>query len=220
MAINELGMELKQYNLLDEGDYDAVIFGVINLGLQTVEFQGEVKQPATFIRLILEIPSITDSEGNSATIQKKVKLTSSVDKGNYAKLLVALGEKVTTANISNYLTPAALQGLLGKTASVKIEHFNTADGKRNMVQDISRLDPRLPQPKGTKKHFFFNPFNPDLDVFKDDVTIYGKKEIMGALNSSNFPKELHAAWVEVQEQKESNTTTSKGVTKTNTSAIE
>jgi hypothetical protein len=227
VAINELGMELKEYKLIEEGDYDAVIFGVINLGLQKVEYKDEVKSPATFIRLILEIPSIVNEKGEPATIQKKVKLTASVDKGNYAKLLLALGYKVDKSSIGKYLSIDGLKGLIGKSVVAKIAHFNTSDGKRNMVQELVKLDPRLPQPVGTKKQFLFNPFSPDLDIFKNDVTSYGQDEIMKALNAANFPKELHEAYaasLEAREAKKAGRDTgnsrTSGAIATDTSAIE
>ncbi len=82
MAINELGMELQTYSLLEEGEHDAVIFGVINIGLHPIEFEKEQKAPGTFIRLLLEIPSILDEEGKPSVVQKKIRLTSNVEKGN------------------------------------------------------------------------------------------------------------------------------------------
>lgn len=223
MAINELGMEIKEYTLLDEKEHDAVIFGIINLGLQEgKEYDGKATAAKTAIRLILELPSEVNEEGEAATVQKKINITGNVEKGNYAKLLIALGEKVNKNNINSYLSPAALQGLLGKSVVAKVEHFETTDGKRNMVSELTKLDPRLPQPKGTRHTFFFNPFKPDLEVFKNDLTSYGQKEVMAALNSDNFPAELHEAWAEIQENqaKEKAGKVAKGVTRTNTSSIE
>lgn len=222
MAVNELGMELQSYTLLEEGEHDAVIFGVINIGLQPIEFEKEQKAPGTFIRLVMELPSILDDEGKPATVQKKIRLTSNVEKGNYAKLLVAIGEKVNKNNINDYLSSAALLGFLGKPIVAKVSHFNTDDGKRNMVQELTKLDPRLPQPKGTRETFYFNPFKPDLDVFKKDLTAFAQKEVMGALNATNFPPELHEVYASIQEDraKEKAGRTAKGVTKTDTSAIE
>ncbi len=224
MAINELGMEIKEYNLLEEKEYDAVIFGVVNVGLHPIEYQGEVKSPGTFVRLVLEIPSEKDSDGNVATVQKKIRLTNNVEKGNYAKLLTMLGEKVTKNNINSYLSNDALKSLLGKAVVVKLEHFESDSGTRNSLSEMSRLDPRLPQPVGTREHFFFTPYgaSPDIEVFKKDVTPFTQKEIMSSLNSDHFDKSLHAAYAELQEnyEKEKAGSTAKGVKKTNTSAIE
>lgn len=224
MAINELGMEIKEYKLLDEKEYDAVIFGVVNVGLHAIEYEGEQKAPGTFVRLVLEIPSEVDEEGNVSTVQKKIRLTNNIEKGNYAKLLVALGEKVNKNNINSYLSNDALKSLLGKVVTVKLEHFETKDGARNTVRELGKLDSRLPQPKGTREHFFFTPYgaSPDIDVFKKDVTPFTQKEIMSSLNSDHFDKSLHEVYASLQEdyEKEKAGATAKGAKKTNTSAIE
>lgn len=213
--LNELGMEIKEYNLLDEGTYDAVIIGVVNTGLHPVKFKGEKKMPASYIRVVLEIPAITNDEGESATVQKRIKLTSHVEKGKFAEVLKALGEKVDKNTIMGYLTHKGLEKLLGKTCTITIDHFETDKGKRNAVGNISRLDPRLEQPKASRKLFCFNPFKPDIAVFKNDVTAFTQKEVMTALNSDNYPPELHEAWAEIQETDKATSSLS-----SDTSAIE
>lgn len=221
---NDLGIPVSSggYELLPAGEYDAVIHGIINIGLRPVEFQGEKKAPAVFIKLILELPDKLRDDGVSTVVSKKIKLTNSVDKGNYAKLLTTLGEKVSKANINSYLTSDALKALLGKSAIVVVDHWQSDDGVKATVRELLKLDPRLPQPQATRDTFFFNPLAPDLAVFKDTLTYYTKKEIMEALNADNFPPELHAAWAEEQEKqaaKEKNRVAN-GAVKTDTSAIE
>lgn len=221
---NDLGIPVSSGNfeLLPTGEYDAVIHGIINLGLRPVEFQGEVKAPAVFIKLVLELPDKVREDGMTTVVSKKIKLTNSVDKGNYAKLLTTLGEKVTKANMNSYLSSNALKALLGKSVIVTVDHWQSDDGVKATVRELLKLDPRLPQPKATRETFFFNPLAPDLAVFKDILTYYTKKEVMEALNASNFPAELHAAWAEEQEKKalaDKNRVAS-GAVKTDTSAIE
>lgn len=224
MAINELGMEIKEYKLLDEGEHDAVIFGVVNVGLHPIEWEGEQKNPGTFIRLVLEIPSIVSEDGSVATVQKKIRLTNNAEKGNYAKLLTDLGEKVTKNNINSYLSNDALKKLLGRAVTVRLEHYETKDGARNTVKELGKLDPRLPQPVGTRELFFFTPYgaSPDIEVFKKEITPFTQKEIMSSLNSDHFDKSLHEAYAEISEnyEKEKAGATAKGAKKTNTSAIE
>lgn len=221
--VNDLGIvESNGYELLEAKDHDAVVHGIVNLGLRPVEFQGEKKNPAVFIKVILELPDVIREDNETAVIGKKVKLTNSVDKGNYAKLLTAFGEKVTKINMSSYLNSEALKKLLGKPIIARIDHWESEEGTRAAVRELVKLDPRLPQPQATRATFFFNPLAPDLEVFKNTLTYFTQKEIMEALNADSFPKELHLEWVKIQEDKakDASAKLDKNVKTTDTSAIE
>ena len=202
MSVNDMGFAAQvEYKTLAEGDYDAIIHGVVGLGLNPVEFQGEQKAPAVFIKIIYEIPSEVRGDGLSTVIGQKLKLSGN-DKSNCYKFLTTLfGTAINKNTAVGYLNSAGLQNLLGKTLSITINHFNK-DGKDiAYVGGTTKLDPRLPQPVATREAFFFNPLLPDLNVFKNTITYSTQEQIMGALNAKQFPRELHEEWVSIQENK-------------------
>lgn len=189
-----------EFKTLGNGTYDYVIHGVVGLGLRENSFQGEAKKPVVKIKIIFEIPSEVRDDGQPHVCSYKVNLSPNA-KGNFYRFVRTLDKDVTEDNFSEYMTSAGLHKLLGKTGVLTIASFEK-DGKTISYVDgngFSRLDPRLPKPVAVRPEFFFNPFKPELDVFENTLTYYTKKEIMEALNASQFPEELHKAWVKAQE---------------------
>lgn len=199
---SELGYKPSgEFSILEAKDYDAVVHGIIHLGRQNREpFQGKPRKPANMIRVVFELPGeLRSNDGLPVVIAKKIPLSDSVEKGNFAKFLVALGEKPTSTNILQYMLKEGLAKLLGKSAVVTVGHFEGDKGETAYVDEITKLDPRLPQPKPVRETFLFHPRQPDMRIFKDILTFWCKQDIMSAVDSDQFPKELHGAWVAAQE---------------------
>jgi hypothetical protein len=219
---NDLGVTStggKSYPVLEAKDYDAVVHGIVSLGRHPVEYQGTKKEPQVFLRIIVELPEVVREDGTTATTGKKIKVTNSVDKGNFAKFLTALGEKVTEANIESYFSNNAQKGLLGKAVVVTVEQWESDTGTAASIKEFTKLDPRLPKPQAKRETFFFNPLSPDLKVFKENLTFRTKQEVMSALNANQFPAELHQAWKEAQAENEQKKTNNQQ-TETTTAAPE
>lgn len=201
---NDLGFTEKGgYEPTAVGDYDAVIHGIINLGLNPVEFQGQKKDPSVFIKLIYEIPSLIRNDEQTAVIGQRMKLSTNDKSRCYEFLSTVYGAAFNKKNVVGYLNGDGLRALLGKTVSLTVSHFEKDDKNIAYVEKVARLDPRLPQPVPTRELFFFNPLSPDLEVFKNVLTYNTQKQVMEALNANSFPADLHTAWVAIQEDKAS-----------------
>jgi hypothetical protein len=193
----ERGMNTK-YTPLDSGDYDAVVHGIVSLGLNPDVYEGVQKTPKVFLRVIVELPDQLREDGTTITTSRKIKVSNSVDLGNWAKFLTALGEKVTEQNIKSYSSRDKLEDLLGKSVVAVVDQWESDTGLTASIKEFRKLDPRLPQPKAVRETFFFNPLSPDLKIFKENLTFRTKQEVMSALNANQFPAELHQAWKEAQ----------------------
>lgn len=193
------------YKALEQGEYDAVVHGIVSLGLRPDEFTNESgvtekKDPKIYLRVIFEIPDKLRDDGTTTTTSKSIKLTKDPVKGNWGKFLTALGERVDKDNIDHYKSKEKLNSLLGKSVVVDVAEWKNGEG--SSIAAFRKLDPRLPQPKATRETFFFNPLSPDLKMFRENLTFKTKQEVMSALNANQFPRELHEAWAEVQIERE------------------
>lgn len=192
--------------VIPEGEYDAVLFGIVNIGRQP-GWKG--KPPENKIKLLFEIPSFERGEEKLPTVvSKKVKLSAYIKNPNKAggfdsgffSLLSSLGLKVSKDTIMSYLTTEGLTSLLSKSCVVTVRHW--VKDKDNIIpcaKEVSKLHPKAPQPEGKLNCFYFTPRQPNMEVF-NNLTFYTKKEVMSALDADQFPKELHEAWVKVQEE--------------------
>lgn len=198
------------YPVLASGDYDGVVHGLIYLGTQKrTPWEGKARLPVQQFKVIFELPeSLREDETKLPNvISKTVNISSHIEKGGLAVFLRALGENPTAETINSYRAKDRLLSLLGKSAVLGVEQFEGSEGRKAvMVKSLTKLDPRLPKPKGTREAFYFNPKNPDIKVFKDVITYFTKKKIMEALDADQFPKEIHQAWAEAQEAEASKQT--------------
>lgn len=201
---NELGVPESgnRYEVLEGKDYDAVVHGIVSLGLQPVEYKGEKKQPQVFLRVIVELPDVVREDGTTATTGKRIKVTDSVDKGNFAKFLLALGEKVTESNIRSYFSSEALKSLLGRYVVASVEQWESDTGTAASIKEFIKFHPNAPKPMPKRETFYFNPLTPDLKVFENNLSYRTQKDVMSALNANNFPPQLHELWEKIQVERE------------------
>lgn len=188
------------FKALANGTYDYVIHGIVGLGLRENSYQGEAKPPVVKIKIIFEVPAEVRDDKQTQVCSYKVNLSPNA-KGNFYKFVRTIDKDATEDNFSGYMSAAGLNNLLGQVGVLTINSFEK-DGKAIAYVDgsgFTRLDPRLPKPVATRPTFFFNPFKPDVEVFKNTLTYYTQKEVMEALNAHQFPPELHQAWAAVQE---------------------
>lgn len=183
---------------LEVGEYDACIHGIVNLGLRAQSYQGQPKPPKIVFKVIFEIPEQVRDDDQTQVIAKKYTV-SAHKKSNWFKLIKLIGgEDINEKTILQY----PLSKILGKGCRIKVDHWEKdEDTKIAVIQEVNKLDSRLPQPEGTRENFLFSPNDPDLEVFENLLTYYTQKEIMEALDAEQFPKELHASWVKIEEEK-------------------
>ena len=209
--MNILNIEVGGSSLLiEEGTYDAVLMAIIQNGVQTREFQGKQNKPANMIKLLFEIPGVKNSEGKSAVVGKEMPAIMS-DRSNCFKYFKNMGvfKEPTTAELNRvFSSEESVKALLGTAVSAKIGHFEKTDGsKGHYLESVAKLDERLPQPKGEEETYIFTFSNPDINLFKNKLTSYGRERIMGALNSKDLPKEFHEFYATEQEERKKNDNT-------------
>lgn len=188
---------------LKEGDYDAVLHGIVGLGIQKGSiYQGEQKPPVYKFKFIFEVPSEERGEDKlPATISKSINLSNNVDRGGFALILKSLGVQVNKNTIMSYATKDELVKLLGKSLQITVEQFTGDNGKAaSYVKETTKLHPKVEKPAAVREGFYFNPRFPDLNVFNNTLTHGTKSQVMSALDADQFPTELHEAWVKAQEE--------------------
>lgn len=197
---------------IETGTYDAVVHGIVKLSQQAVSVfvngkPTDQKVNKAQIKVIFEIPSLMRDDDQSSTMQTVINLSDSPDKGSFAKFLRLFNITASKkTDILTYMLDDNLKTILGKTLSLSIVKETGKDNKeRSKVLafdkgGMTRLDPRLPQPVPTRELFYFNPRNPDMEVFKNTLSYWTKRDVMNAVDSDQFPKELQQEWVKVQEE--------------------
>lgn len=219
MSTNELGFVTKTIELIKPGDYDAVIHGIINLGMRAGSEQTftnketglketKITDPAIFLRFILEFPNDIRNDGQSHVIAKNVKLSDYIPKkaggmeSAFYKLLKTLGETPTRANIYSYMSKEGLSKFAGKALVATIINQTSQTGNDYArVKELTRLHKAVTPPTPTREFFYFNPRDPDLDMFKNTLTYWTQKDIMEAIDSEFFPAGLHELWAKIQEDR-------------------
>jgi hypothetical protein len=200
--INDMGFEERAaYKALEVGEYDGIIHGIVGLGLGKVEFQGQEKSPAVYIKVIYEVPSEKNGSEETQTIGQKIKLGVNEKSRCYAWLQSIYGSAFSKQPTISYINSDGLKSLLGKAVSLTVATFKKDDKVITFVDKVNKLDPRLTQPNPVRPNFFFNPLTPDLDIFENTLTHRTQEEIMNALNSEQFPVELHDLWAKIQENR-------------------
>lgn len=186
------------YETLPEGTYDFVIHGVVGLGLHKKVYQGKEMRPEPKIKLIFEIPEHIRKDGQTELLTIKFPLSNN-EKSNFYKFCTAvLGASVTSneENMKKLCYSAGLKSLLGHSGTLTVVTWTNGEGRSVDNKGFYPLHPKVAKPVATREPIFFNPFNPDIDVFKNKLTAYTRKEIMEAVNADSFKEELKQAYAE------------------------
>lgn len=203
---NLLGVEVagrKELALIESGDYDAVLQCIVHMGTHEGQWQGKTTPAKSIIKLVFEIPGITDDEGRSRVMGKELRAVMN-ERSNFFKFFKAMGifKEPTSSEVSRVFgTKESMTEVLGTAVSLNVSVFEKNDGtKGNYIESVSKLDSRLPQPEAKLEQFLFAFGDPDLDVFKNKLTSYSRKKIMTALNAKDLPKPFHEAYIAEQEK--------------------
>lgn len=187
-----------QFEMLPEGMYDYVIHGVVGLGIQKKVFQGE-EQRKPMVKIIFEIPE-HKREGDGQTEVVAVNFPiSSHPNSLYYKFCATVFDGFNDKEAEKMVYSSGMKELLGKVGTLKISSWEAKDGEERRsvnTKGFSALHPKVAKPIPTREPVFFNPFNPDIEVFKTKLTSWTRKQIMEALNADNFKEELKAAYEE------------------------
>lgn len=225
-SLLDLGYEQKSsFKPVEEGIYDAVIHGIVHLGVQPQlddPKTGKPKPPRGTLKIVFELPDVIRDDGQTGLISKNMPMSGHEKSGYYKLFAACLGHNKTNSEV---VISTSVETLLGKKLALTIVNWSNPEsgksGAKVPENGINFLDARLSAvaKPATRPVFFFTPLNPDLDVFNNILTYWTQKTVMEALNASSYPEELHKAWVAIQEARADSTlgTDLKG---TNTDAIE
>lgn len=201
------------YEPLPEGKHDAVLHAIVSLERQKYEFKGQSKVSPKVL-MIFEIPSILRPAGDKKelpALQNYELTVSTSEKGNFIKVVEALEHKsFDEDSLYDFINDEkSMTGLLGKTCIVDIVTKKNQNGDlRNYMNGVLELDERLaktmPDLKPTREPFIFTTAKPDIDIFKNKLISWTRDKIMSAVNSDEFPAELHKAYRDVKEQEAAN----------------
>lgn len=193
------------YECLPEGSYDYVVHGIVGLGLRPHTFEGKELSPRAEIKVIFEIPDHKREDGQTELLSVRFPISSS-NRSNYFKFCSSIfGESVTGVedNMNKLCTATGMKEILGKTGTLSVVAWKNDKEKRSVSQKgFYPLHPKAPKPEATREFVFFNPFNPDIKVFKEKLTSWTRKSIMEAVNASEFSDELKKAYEESKAEDE------------------
>jgi len=187
-----------KYECLPVGSYDYVIHGIVGLGLRPHSFEGKELKPHAVIKIIFEIPDSLREDGMTELLSVKLPISTN-EKSHFFKFCtVLLGASITNVaeNMNRLCTATGLKNLLGKTGTLTVSDWKSGEGRSVDRAGFHPLHPKAPVPAATRECIFFNPFSPDIDVFKNNLTFYTRKDIMEALNADSFTDELKQAYQE------------------------
>lgn len=187
-----------KYEILPEGAYDFVIHGVIGLGLRKKIYEGKEIGEQAIVKIIFEIPDHLREDKQTELLSIKFPISSN-EKSNYYKFCTALlGQSITDVveNMEKLCYSSGMKELLGKMGTLTVSTWKNGEGRSVSNKGFYPLHPKAPKPISTREFVFFNPFNPDIEVFKTKLTSWTRKEIMEALNADNFKDELKLAYNE------------------------
>lgn len=205
--LSDLGVSTvggKEFKVLEPGNYDALIHGIVFLGQVANNFKnkdGSPQAPQPTVKIIVEIPSeIKDNDGSTLTMGTDVTLSVG-EKGNFTPIVSAiLNKKMTKEDMAKYMFTSGLKELLGRAVIAGVVNVVKDDNKNRAYLDrkgFHPLDPRLPKPVAKRDTFFFNPYKPDIEVFEKTLTAWTRKQIMSAVNVEAFAPELKQSWAKM-----------------------
>lgn len=207
--VSDLGVSTvagaKEFELVTEGKYDAVVHGIVYLGLVRNDFKkqdGTPQQPSPKIKLIMEIPDSVRGDGLTTVMGTDLTLSVS-ERGNFISVVSALvDKKLDEEGMAEYVGSKGLKELLGRNVHVTVKHWEK-DGKTGASLDrkgFYPMDARLPKPKATRDTFFFSPFQPDLELFEKTLTYWTQRAVMSSESASQYPEELKKLWLKIDQE--------------------
>ena len=206
-TLKDMGLKEKKggvdFEPVPQGRYDAYVHAVISLGLQPQQpdFKtGKPNDPDTMLRVLFEIPSVVRTDGQTSLVKLDMRQSANEKSYYYALYKALYGVDTNLEKVVS--TP--VNDLLGKVLSLNVTVWSNPKTNRsgnNIKKDgLIELDARLKEAVSpiTRETFVFNPYKPDLTIFKDKLSYYTQKNIMESLDSGQYPEELINAWGEIQ----------------------
>ena len=198
------------YVLVPEGEHDAVLHGIIELGRhERNAFQGKQLPPANLIKLIFEIPSVQREDGVSEVISTGELTISNSERSNLFKFISALearnGKKTDEDSLADTLSDSNnMKALLGLPISLTVSHVTTKSGQVIAIIDsFSKLHSKLEAPNATREPVFFE-FGVSTPKEFSKLTRRTQSKIVSALNADKLESEILQNYYEQQEKFEAN----------------
>lgn len=185
--------------------YDGVISSLVDLGIQTREYEGVIKNEHQ-IKVIFEIPAITFTNQEGEELPRMLSMDMKISAHEKSKFFTlvkaAMRTELEPEEVEQIIrTDKALDELLGKTVVLEVNQFKTRHGTTNNgIKAIAALHKKVPPSDAVRDTFRFETMNPDIEIFKTKLNRFTRDKIMSAVNSDEFPKELQLAYKQVQEE--------------------
>jgi len=190
------------YGLPEEGPAYARCVGLIDLGLQPIEFKGQAKNPAVKVSIIFELPfdtiEVPQEDGSTVTKPRWISKT----------ITISTHEKSTLARIKKALGVKKLTDILNKPVVINIEYYEkTKTGETGAsISSVAKLsippgvEFQMPEAAETR---VFDFETPDQAVF-DKLAAWQKEVISQALNVSELNGLINFDDVNVENNEQSN----------------
>jgi hypothetical protein len=185
-----MSLTLKQttedFPILPEGQYIARCFKVIDLGTQTIEWNGEEKlQPKVMVSWeVLEDTSGNKpmmNDGRPFAISKTYTASLSERANLYQDLVAWRGRAFTNEELLGF----DISKLLGAYCQIQVIH---SKGKDRTYANINTIMATKDKPKGVNPIIMFDINNPDMDVF-NSFSDYLKDKIRSSQEWQNKDKD-------------------------------
>ena len=195
---------------LEPGKYDAVLHGIIELGVQTKKgYQGAPDKNVPMLQFLFEIPSVQSDDGVTKLVSKKVPYSLHEKSGLSAVVRALIQSSDQDKVVETVHSKEGIEGLIGRAISVTVDDWTPPDANFpvSVIRELSILDSRLPeQPKAIREPVLFSISSKDaVEVFTTKLTRHTQKTIIEAVNASTFPAALHEAYKSLQEDADDNT---------------
>jgi len=170
----------------EEDTHVAIIFAMIDLGVQIETFQGEVSKRHK-IYLGYELVESLNSKGEPFTLCGSYTYST-----NKKATLVGIAEKVLRKTFSDG-DDIDFDALLGKACLLDVTHSKSADGKRTYakIKDVGGVPKQLKAPAPTRKLLIwtFDDYAGDLRAIEQANLPYliGRRVADVIMEAENFP---------------------------------
>ncbi len=191
-----------EFKIPPEGMNDVVIQGLVDMGSQPQQYQGEPRPPSLMLRVVFEV--VVDDSGATAKVSRDYPRKIS-DKSGLGKLLkAAFRTKTVDEAAAKFRSPGGAQSLLGAKIRGEITHRSKGERTYANIGEVVALDPRVvdsvPNLQGEPFIFMFKRSDA-VEVFKKHLEPWVRDQIIKSLNSDQLPPEVHEAYKDMQEDK-------------------
>lgn len=190
---------------LDEGEYPAVLTGVVWTGYQKQSERDAakwgVKPDTPQMKFIFEVPTQMNRFNETVTMTKTIKNVTTSSRGGFIEVASAIvGKNLQSTELAMILKqPQPFADKLGKQVALDIAHFNVEGEERAYIKEVKKPHPKDDPVQGTRSTVYFDPAEPDMSAWSL-LSYHIKHNIMTGVDSAEYPAVLQKQWVKDEEE--------------------